>query len=176
MKFWGLILICASSSLALLLPAIGVVKFPMQPHPGVGAESTTGPSMTSTTNGMPNGQMPNALGIQPLGDAADPRNAGTWAGNGIAALPPPAGPANRESRTVPVSAPLPPGAAVPNGNPLGMASDPPSLALGTLPFTQVPTQTVGLGVWLLLGPLMLVGLAMWTLAPAPRATSKPSKD
>jgi hypothetical protein len=176
MKFWGLILICASSSLALLLPAIGVVKFPMQPHPGGGAEATTGPSMMPATNGMPNGLMPNAMGVQPLGGAADPRNLGTSAGNGIAALPPPAGPSNREGRTLPISAPLPLGTTDPNGNPLGMVSDPPSLALGTLPFTHVPTQTVGLGVWLLLGPLMLVGLAMWTLSPAPRATSKPSKD
>lgn len=176
MKFWGLILICASSSLSLLLPALGLVKFPMQPHPVGDATSAQWPNVPPNLNTPSDGRIPNALGAQPTGMSNDPRNAGPWAGNGIAALPSPSGPAPRESPTLPVSAPLLPRALGPNGSPANVASDPPSLALGKLPFTQVPTQKVGLGIWLLLGPLMLLGLAIWTLSPGPRATNKSSKD
>ncbi len=84
MKFAGLILICATSSLALILPAIGVVEFP----------------------------------------AANP-------------TPTPFG------STVPVAPPLTPQAAANSGNQLGM------------------------GIWLLLAPVCLFGLAMWTFAPNP---------
>jgi hypothetical protein len=46
--------------------------------------------------------------------------------------------------------------------------DPPSIGLGKIPFTQIASQKLGLGVWLSLGPVMLLGLGIWTLAPAPR--------
>jgi hypothetical protein len=176
MKFWGLILICASSSLSLLLPALGLVRFPMQPNPVGDVTSTQWPNVPPNLNSASDGRIANALGAQPPGMSTDSRNAGSWAGNGIATLPSSSGPAPRDGLTLPVSAPLPPSAVGPNGNPAHLASDPPSLVLGKLPFTQVPTQKVGLGIWLLLGPLMLLGLAIWTLSPAPRASNKPSKD
>jgi hypothetical protein len=45
------------------------------------------------------------------------------------------------------------------------ANDP---RLGRIPFTQVPSQKVGLGVWVCLIPVMLLGLGMWTFSPSPR--------
>jgi hypothetical protein len=110
MKFTGLILICAASALALLLPALGMVKFPM----------------------VETGAPVNAL--------ADP------------SVPP----------GLPVAAPIPPEAATnttatnTTAPPLG----PPSL-LGP-PWT---TQKLSLNAWLMLGPVLLLGLALWTFGP-----------
>jgi hypothetical protein len=55
MKFTGLILICASSVLALLLPAIGVVKFPMANSAAMlNKQSDPGtPSVSGSPSGLP---------------------------------------------------------------------------------------------------------------------------
>lgn len=78
MKFTGLILICATSCLALILPAIGVVQFPKT------TESLSVASNIESLSGLP-----------------------------------------------------------------------------------VSTQKLGMGVWLMLVPVCLIGLAMWTFAPNP---------
>jgi hypothetical protein len=144
MKFAGLILICASSSLALLLPALGVVKFPLQSNP-----SSSNASWTTSAQASPPGA---AVSSDPQGILA-----GSLLGSN---LPPPIG--NLQS-----------GSSTPSTN-LGAntdpssSMDPPSIGLGKIPFTQIASQKLGLGVWLSLGPVILLGLGIWTLAPAPR--------
>jgi hypothetical protein len=116
MKFTGLILICATSSLALLLPALGMVKFPMVDQRKM-ASGTIAPS-------LPPGQ----LSGRPV------------AVSDLGALPVDAAVANT---------------AIP-------ASDgqPPSL-LGP-PWTK---QKIGLNAWIMLGPVLLLGIVLWTFAP-----------
>lgn len=122
-KFTGLILICAASALALLLPALGVVKFPMVP--GTVAPGTVVPGISQVTETN-------------------------------SALPP----------TIPQS--LPPGLMTGTnlaGNPTA-GTDPAGTGSGPFLFGPPWTkQKLGLNVWLLLGPVLVIGLAMWTFAP-----------
>jgi hypothetical protein len=118
MKFSGLILICAASSLALLLPATGLVKFPMSSQPVVQTPPESGSRTLAVSLPAFSMAVPNATG-----GAAPP---GT-------------------------------GGALPNPSPEGTNS--------------WSKQTVGLGIWLFLGPVALLGLAIWTFSPGPRNKS-----
>ena len=149
MKFTGLILICATSCLALILPAIGVVQFPKSLPPGIGTHAAdlpgTVPVMTQ-----------NALGY-------DSNNV-AWT-------------------TTYRQRDLPPYAV--SSNPKGMQASPfPSAAFPSTTQTGLPNQAMpgidvtpsgnklAMGIWLLLGPVCLLGLALWTLSPNPSG-SKP---
>jgi hypothetical protein len=110
MKFTGLILMCAASSLALLLPAMGVVHFPM----------TNPSSLSQPANALP----PSGLAVAVPGSSpADSP------GDGVEA-----------SRLTTESVPS---------------------LLGP-PWTK---QKLGLNAWLLLGPVLLLGLGLWTFGP-----------
>jgi hypothetical protein len=117
MKFTGLILICAASALALLLPALGMVKFRMV---------ETGPAVTASVDpslppgrpvAVPSSHVPNQL----------------------------------------APAPIQPEAAL---NSTAPHQGPPAL-LGP-PWT---TQKLSLNAWLMLGPVLLLGLGLWTFGP-----------
>jgi hypothetical protein len=113
MKFTGLILICATSALALLLPALGMVKFPMvdvRSESSVAIDPSAPPGLPVATPGL-SGGMPSSP---------------------------------TDSSTAPTTAP----------------SAPASL-LGP-PWTR---QKLSLNAWLMLGPVMLLGIGLWTLAP-----------
>jgi hypothetical protein len=131
MKFIGLILMCAASSMALLLPAIGVVKFPILDQASLqqAQASTSQDPLQSTPAQNPDPQTSAGLLVAAQVSGAD---------NAPQAPQPPA---------------------------------PTSELLGKLPFTQIPSQRMGLGVWLLLVPSILLGLAMWTFGSNPK-TSK----
>jgi len=131
MKFIGLILMCAASSMALLLPAIGVVKFPILDQASLqqAQASTSQDPLQSTPAQNPDPQTSAGLLIAAQVSGAD---------NAPQVPQPPA---------------------------------PTSELLGKLPFTQIPSQRMGLGVWLLLVPSILLGLAMWTFGSNPK-TSK----
>jgi len=131
MKFIGLILMCAASSMALLLPAIGVVKFPILDQESLqqAQASTSQDSPQSTPAQNPDPQTSTGLLVAAQVSGAD---------NAPQAPQPPA---------------------------------PTSELLGKLPFTQIPSQRTGLGIWLLLVPSILLGLAMWTFGSNPK-TSK----
>ena len=145
MKFTGLILICASSCLALILPAIGAIQFPK-------LNQTTHP--TRATGGIP-ASFP--FDVQNI-PAHNPNNP-SWGqpasqrdflpnSNNITNSPFPSAifPSGSPTQT-PLAAPVAPATpvadAAPDGNKLGM------------------------GIWLLLAPVCLVGLAMWTFSPNP---------
>lgn len=137
-KFTGLILICAASALALLLPALGVVKFPMVSGtmvPGTmvpGTSQVTPPSLSETNAGLPP-TIPQATIPQAV-------PSGLLTGTNLAGTPA-AGTSN-------------------TGTPAA-ASDSGPFLFGP-PWTK---QKLGLNVWLLLGPVLVIGLAMWTFAP-----------
>lgn len=129
MKFTGLILICASSCLALILPAIGVVQFPKSQQSIAGTMANdipkSVPVMTQNMPGPPQYNMP----------------------------------ANPQPDLLPYS-------IVPNTN---------SMQASPFPSAALPPSTgnkFAMGIWLLLGPVCLLGLIMWTLSPNPSG-SKP---
>ena len=136
MKFMGLILMCAASIMALVLPALGVVKFPVLDQQALQALSAKAESLSQTQEASAWTADPQASpGLLVAAEVSGQQN------------PPPA-------------LPLP---------------DKPSLGgpdLGKIPFTQIDSQKVGLGVWLLLLPALLVGLGMWTFGSSPKASSR----
>ena len=143
MKFTGLILICASSCLALVLPAIGVVQFPklnqaIHPIPTAGIPAAF-PSVAQSAPGT--NQSPPWTQSMPQRDFLAHSNNMPNTTFPAAILPPE--PSTRTPFTVPVSATPPSTDFAPNGNKLGM------------------------GIWLLLAPASLIGLAMWTFSPNP---------
>lgn len=123
MKFTGLILICAASSLALILPATGVVRFPMQTGAVVALIGQGNAPSSTLPPGLPVAVAAPANGLPPLGGA------------------------------VPSS---------PQENADGAASS----------GSAWTKQKVGMGVWLLLGPTVLIGLALWTFAPNRRGVGR----
>jgi hypothetical protein len=161
MKFTGLILMCASSCLALLLPALGIVKFP-KVSPG----SIPSPTMVSTPGYA--GAIPqNAPQTTPL---ASTGNASNWLpassySNSQAVLPP--GQLVSSSNLSPMF-PAPEASTYNNPSP---ANDPslinPNAATNSM-------SRFGMGIWLLLGPVCLIGLAIWTFSPNPSGTGRKS--
>lgn len=143
MKFMGLILMCAASSMALLLPAMGVVKFPVLDQ--AAAESLA----TQPTTGLSSANLP------PL--SSDPQ-----ASAGMLVAAQVSGQDNASST----------GGALGNSDPnaRGTTNLDPNYALGKIPFTQIGSQKVGISVWLLLLPTLLVGLTMWTFGSSPKSS------
>ena len=144
MKFTGLILICASSCLALILPAIGVVQFPKSQHSAYGMMATdlsrSVPIMTQNIPGPAQYNMP----------------------------------ANPQRDVLPYSM-LPNTTSIPTSPFPSSALPPPSITQTELPpgIVAAPTgNKSAMGIWLLLGPVCLLGLALWTLSPNPSG-SKP---
>ena len=156
MKFTGLILICATSCLALILPAIGVVQFPKS------LKSRTGTLATDLHGSVP----------------VMTQNAPGYASNNHAWTP-----ISPQQDLLPYSN---------SSNPKGMQASPfPSTAFPSTTQTGLPNQAMpgpnnamagidvtpsgnklAMGIWLLLGPICLLGLALWTLSPNPSG-SKP---
>ena len=156
MKFMGLILMCAASSMALLLPAMGVVKFPVLDETTL--QSLVGEAQIQATElavGQTGeqfgGQLSNTLG-NTLGDAKN-RDPQTSAGMLVAAQVS-GQPSNPEA----------------TGSQSKTSGSTKTEYLGKIPFTQIGSQRVGLGVWLLLLPTILLGLAMWTFGSSPKSS------
>ncbi len=141
MKFTGLILICATSCLALILPAIGVVHFPKAQlaasSGSIAASSTV--SVPVTTQNAPN-PIPNSSPWT----QAPPQQEIKPSWNGMPNSPFPG------SALPPASLPQP------LTNPAASASD-----------ALIPSNKLGMGIWLLLAPVCLIGLALWFLSPNP---------
>jgi hypothetical protein len=128
-----------------------VVKFPV-------LDSTTPPTLAASPQDPSNNtssMAPNALGSNPLGSNPLLPDAQASAGLLIAAQV--SAQDNAQAASTPVE----------NGPSSSTTSHP----LGKIPFTQIGSQRVGIGVWLLLMPTLLVGLGMWTFGSSPK-TSK----
>jgi hypothetical protein len=123
-----------------------VVKFPV-------LDSTTPPTLAASPQDPSNStssMAPNALGSNPLLPDAQ-ASAGLLIAAQVSAQD------NAQAASTPVE----------NGPSSSTTSHP----LGKIPFTQIGSQRVGIGVWLLLMPTLLVGLGMWTFGSSPK-TSK----
>ena len=155
MKFTGLILICASSCLALILPAIGVVHFPQATqHSSAGQASptfaTSTPAPTPQFPGPTQSNVPNPSQWKPALPQRD-------------FLPESLNSAPQPSTTSPFSS----GSLEPS------RAYPPQVAETNLQPTSTPAgQKFGMGIWLLLAPVCLIGLALWTFSPNPSGVKK----
>lgn len=168
MKFTGLILMCAASSLALLLPALGVVKFPVLDNriavggaPGSDPELAPASSAESGRSGPQNqglpGQLPGQLPGFPDGSRAG-NSAGEYKGVGDGDPGTTAGLLAAAQASVQNE---------PERN-LDGSQNQNRKRLGRIPFTEIPSQRLGLGVWLLLVPVQFLGLGMWTFGTSPK--------
>jgi hypothetical protein len=144
MKFTGLILICASSCLALILPAIGVVQFPKAPR--------SAKQLNVSLN------LPSESPQQPQALIAAPASNGTgWVR---------ANPSTTPSGQLPNAvSPFPPSL-----QPQDSAQSSPTDQVGLV--EKSSTSKLGVGIWLLLGPICLIGLALWTFSPNPSPVGK----
>jgi hypothetical protein len=148
MKFTGLILICASSSLALILPAFGVVQFPKVP---VAAKFPSGSAVSTNAGLTPASSFPNAF----------------QGGNAHGTILP-------ESLSESLSETLPGANLPPRESPF----PPSLFGSSESQVANNSNRTFskfGMGAWLLLGPACLVGLGMWSFSRNP-SSSKLSKN
>ena len=147
MKFTGLILICATSCLALILPAIGVVRFQRSPVPPPAFGQTNTPFLASATgtNTAISSQQEFLPTTRPTAFPASPLHGNPFP-QGNASL--------RELGHV--------NAELENAQ-LGNAQ----LGNKASALSENSNSRLGLGVWFLLAPVCLIGLAMWTFAPNP---------
>jgi len=145
MKFTGLVLICATSCLALILPAIGVVHFPKVQLSTASGSNTAGPtaSVPVTTRIAPN-PIPNSTPWT----QATPQQEFKPSLNGIPDSPFPGSP------LLPAALPQPDLAP-----PASLGAD-----------AEIASNKFGMGIWLLLAPVCLIGLAMWSFSPNPSVT------
>lgn len=139
MKFTGLILICASSCLALILPAFGVVQFPKS---SVSAKYPSGSSVSTNSGLPPASSFPNAFqgGNTPSANLA---------GSFSEILP--------GANLPPTESPLPPSLGGNSENQIANHS-------------KRTLSKFGMGVWLLLGPVCLIGLGMWSFSRNPSSS------
>jgi len=158
MKFTGLILMCAASSLALLLPALGVVKFPVLDNQiAAGVAPGSDPDLAPASS---------AASSAPYSAASARLPDGNRAGNS-------GGPSNGLGNGDPgtTAGLLAAAQASAGSEPKGhsdASQNPNRSRLGHLPFTEIPSQRLGLGVWLLLVPVQFLGLGMWTFGTSPK--------
>ena len=142
MKFTGLILICASSCLALVLPAIGFVSFPklnQTTHTTTKASGGIPASFPSVVQNIPGPYANNAPWFQSTPQQDFLPNS------------------NNETNSLFPAAILPPGYAIQT-----------QLAAPSPSFPEASTGNIlGIGIWLLLVPVCLIGLTMWTFSPNP---------
>ena len=139
MKFTGLILICASSCLALILPAFGVVHFPKSSFT---AKNPTGTAVSTNSGLPPASSFPNAF---QGGNTQSANLAGSFS-----EILPGASLPSRES-------PFPPSLS---GNSESQIASNSNRTLSKF----------GMGVWLLLGPVCLIGLGMWSFSRNPSSS------
>lgn len=146
MKFASLILLCATSSLGLILPAIGVVSFPQQLIRQSDLQQT---SMTP-------GQAPITPGVwQPA--------------QGSAPVPfAPHGTSNQGGLPITTNLPAASSSSPPSLDPQSL-TQPTALSLN---MQGDEPNKIGTGLWLLLGPIWIASLIMWTIAPGPKTNKK----
>ncbi|MCY3007376.1 MAG: hypothetical protein NTV29_15540 [Planctomycetota bacterium] len=166
MKFIGLILMCAASSMALLLPAMGVVKFPVLDN-GIATElAPASLAPASASSGTPSQTMPGNLTGQLTGLPTGSLS-GNLPGN-LLGQTSAAGSSDPQTTAGLLAAAQVSGQNDPAAD-LADSQSPNRQWLGKLPFTDIPTQRLGLGVWLLLVPILFLGLGLWTFGSSPKS-------
>ena len=154
-KFISLIVICATSCLALILPAVGVVPFPKELS---GAPAHAASALPASDPSFNNGGVPNSSA--PI---ADP-----WGGGGgnqnIAGVSVPGLPVSTTGGAGYQSSPTLAGSEIPFG---GDSGTQPVAAGGKSKY-----DSLGFGIWLLLVPIWLVSLVVWSITPTSKNRSK----
>ncbi|MCU0721264.1 MAG: hypothetical protein MUC83_16245 [Pirellula sp.] len=154
-KFISLIVICATSCLALILPAVGVVPFPRElsgaPAPASNALPISDPFLNN--GGVSNPASPNA---SPWG--------GGVANQNIAGVSLPGMPVSTTGGPGYQSSPTLAGSELPIA---GDMSGSPSTAGGISKY-----DSLGFGIWLLLVPIWFVSLVVWSITPTPKSRTK----
>lgn len=140
-KFISLIVMCATSCLALLLPAVGVVPFPKQLS---GINTPLPPTNPSTIDAFGN-QNPTANTMPGLPISA----------SNVAGLP--VSPTLSSSNFAGGDAIQGTGNAIPPSTGIEIVSK---------------YDTLGFGIWLLLVPIWIVSLVVWSVTPTPKSRSK----
>jgi hypothetical protein len=160
-KFISLIVICATSCLALLLPAVGVVPFPKELS---GVRSPGADALPNGVNVGGNGAL--SGGQSPI---AVPSMAGPWGvesgSQNLAGVSVPGLPVSTTGVGGYQSSPTLAGSELPGGvDPSGLQ---PRVADGISKY-----DSLGFGIWLLLVPIWFVSLVVWSITPTPRSRSK----
>ncbi len=148
MKFTGLILICAASTLALVLPAIGVVRFPMAVNSTKSDPAITVPvskAGTSSLQVLAGMQSPSMNSLPPNSSSNS-----SFSGDFLPGNPPPSGGLLSHLQ-------------MPSNETTG------ETAAGEEPTPASGSNLLGMGAWLLLGPVGLLGLILWVISPEPKA-------
>jgi len=149
MKFTGLILICASSCLALILPAFGVVQFPKVSK---NANVPAGMAVSTNSGFSPSPGFPEAM---PGGASQTSDSMRTLTDVVSSNL---LGPSNFPlTNAFQTESPFPPSLGATSASKDGLSSN-------------RNLSKFGLGVWLLLGPVCLIGLGLWCFSPNPSGT------
>jgi hypothetical protein len=152
MKFTGLILMCASSCLALILPAIGVIQFPKVDRRAHPVAHPTFPVSTGHFQPQPKSPLANPPDrMNPLGWVAANQPITHSAGLG------------GQSDILPSRFPTQNSTPSPTSFPVPQQGE----NLATPPNTPPAKNKFGMGIWLLLGPVCLLGLMLWTFSPNP---------
>lgn len=164
-KFMSLIVICATSCLALLLPAIGVVPFPSQLS-GVHSHASANPGGAGEFASGVAGQGGSMPGADPwVNGGINPGLSQSGVGEGtMSGLPVSTSVSQNFSSSPTLSgseSQLP-------GNYLNSAATGQMGAEGALS----RYDTVGFGIWLLLVPIWLMALVVWSIAPSSKGRSK----
>lgn len=155
-KFISLIIICATSCLALILPAVGVVPFPRELS---GARSPSADSLPNGSDVTANGAL----------SASQTPGSGPW---GV------------ETAGQSLSGSTLPGLPV-SMNGVGGFQSSPTLA-GSEQSTGVDRSglktvvangiskydSLGFGIWLLLVPIWVASLLVWSITPTPKSRAK----
>lgn len=151
-KFISLIVICATSCLALILPAVGVVPFPRELS---GVRSPSQNAMPNAANVGENGADTGGLG--PWGVEFAGQNPAGVSGAGL--------PVSTTGISGYQSSPTLAGSEPPPGLDLSVVQ------AGTLDGVS-NYDSLGFGIWLLLVPIWLGALAVWSITPTPKSRSK----
>lgn len=153
-KFISLIVICATSCLALILPAAGVVPFPRELS---GAHTHVGSDLRPTDPSMSGGGVPNGANAAPWGSGAGNQNI---AGVSVTGLPvSTTGVSGFQSSPTLAGSELQVGGDLPGSQ---------SAAVGG----GSNYNSLGFGIWLLLAPIWLVSLVIWSITPTSKNRSK----
>ena len=147
MKFTGLILICASSCLALILPAFGIVQFPKvnQSMPIFMGAARPVSSGTNNLAGVPQTPFTQLQSSSSNFRQTNPNSNSDVLPGGF--------PASTNS----AASPFPPSTSTPSLT---------AITPDTTPSNGAASK-FGMGVWLLLGPVCLIGLGLWSFSPNP---------
>jgi len=165
-KFMSLIVICATSCLALLLPAIGVVPFPRQLS-GVHNHSLVNPGGVGEFGSVGAEQGGTTTGADPwaaIGSGNPGVNQSGVGGGTMSGLPV----STSASQNFPSSPTLAGSETQLSSNFLNSTATGLPVAEGTLS----KYDTVGFGIWLLLVPIWFFALVVWSIAPSSKGRSK----